>query len=92
MNRAGRRLAGWGVFLLFSLLVGFVVFSTLSAGRVRCEVTMVLSGREATVSARGVSEEEALRAARTGACARIAFGRTENIRCLDTPARRSRCE
>lgn len=92
MSPGVRRVAGWAAFLLFAALAGYVVLSTLSAGRVRCEVEMVMEGRTATVTARGATEAEALRAARTGACARIAFGRTENIRCLDTPPLRAGCE
>lgn len=92
MSPGRRRFAGWAAFLLFTALAAFVIVSTLSSGRVRCEVEMVMEGRAATVTARGATEAEALRAARTGACARIAFGRTQNILCLDTPPRRSRCE
>lgn len=91
MSRRIRRI-GWIVFALFVLLVGFVVTSTLRMGDVRCEVTMEMMGRQATVSARGPTESDAIRAAVTGACARIANGRTENIRCLDTPPRAVRCE
>ena len=86
------RRAGWIVFALFALLVLFVVFSTLRMGEVRCEVTMEMVGRQATVSARGVTEADAIRAAVTGACARIADGRTANILCLDSPPRSVRCE
>ena len=37
---------------------------------------MEMVGRQATVSARGATEGDAMRAAITGACARIADGRT----------------
>ncbi len=90
MNRRARR-AGWIVFALFALLVGFVVLSTVTMGEIRCEVTMELAGRQATVSARGATEQDAVRAAVTGACARIADGRTENILCLDSRPRSVRC-
>ena len=89
-GRAAR--AGWIVFGLFAVLVVFVVVSTLRMGEVRCEVTMEMVGRQATVSARGATEGDAMRAAITGACARIADGRTANILCLDTPPRSARCE
>ena len=92
MKRGVRR-AGWIGFALFFLLVGFVVWSTLSAGEVRCEVTMEMAHRgSATVSARGPTEADATRAAVTGACARIAQGRTENILCLDSLPRAVHCE
>lgn len=86
------RRVGWLVFVLFAVLIAFVVSSTLTMGDVRCEVTMEMVGRQATVSARGPTESDAIRAAITGACARIANGRTENIRCLDTPPRSVRCD
>lgn len=86
------RRAGWIVFGLFALLVLFVVFSTMTMGEARCEVTMEMVGRQATVTARGATESDAIRAAVTGACARIADGRTENIRCLDSRPRAVRCE
>ncbi len=86
------RRAGWITAALFALLVFFVVLSTVRMGEVRCEVTMEMVGRQATVTARGATEADAIRAAVTGACARIANGRTENIRCLDTAPRAVRCE
>ena len=90
---ARTRSAGWIALALFVLLIAFVIRSTLSAGEVRCEVTMEMAHRgSATVSARGPTEQDALRAAVTGACARIAQGRTENILCLDSAPRRVRCE
>ena len=86
------RRIGWLVFGLFALLVVFLVYSTLTMGQSRCEVTMEMAGRVATVTAQGATEADAIRAAITGACARIADGRTANIRCLDTPPRAVRCD
>ena len=91
MNPRIRRI-GWLVFGLFALLVASLVYSTLTMGEARCEVTMAMAGRQATVTAQGATEADAIRAAVTGACARIADGRTANIRCLDTPPRSVRCE
>ena len=91
VNTRIRRI-GWLVFGLFALLVVFLVTSTLTMGEARCEVTMEMVGRQATVTARGATEADAIRAAVTGACARIADGRTANIRCLDTPPRSVRCD
>lgn len=91
MNTRIRRI-GWLVFGLFALLVGFLVFSTLTMGEARCEVTMEMVGRQAIVTARGATQADATRAAITGACARIADGRTANILCLDTPPRAVRCD
>ena len=91
MSARRRRLLGFLALAGFLALVAYVVSSTLSMGAVACEVRMVFRGREATVTARGATEADALRAAVTGACARVASGRTENILCLDTPPARSVC-
>ncbi len=87
-----RKLAGFLTFLAFLLLVAYVVRSTMSMGGSRCEVTMTMSGRTATVGARGATPADATRAAITGACARIANGRTENILCLDSPPLAVSCQ
>ncbi len=87
-----RRLAGLLTVLALVVLAGFIVRSTLRMGRARCEVTMVLDGRSATVAARGATPADATRAAITGACARIASGRTQNILCLDAPPLSVSCE
>lgn len=91
-RRRRNQLLGWITFGVFAALVGWMVLSTLRLDEVRCEVTMVFDGREATVTARGATEQDALRAAVTGACARIADGRTRNILCLDSAPRAFRCE
>jgi len=86
------RRIGWFVSGLFALLVVFLVYSTLTMGQARCEVAMEMAGRQATVTAQGATEADATRAAITGACDRIADGRTANSRCLDTPPRAVRCD
>ncbi len=87
------RKAGWIGLVLFVLVAGYVVWSTLNLDEVRCEVTMEMAERgSATVSARGATRQDAIRAAVTGACSRIARGRTENILCLDSAPRAVRCE
>ncbi len=93
MNPRDRnRVAGWIVFAAFAALMAWLVLSTLRLDEARCEVTMVFDGREATVTARGATDTDAIRAAITGACARVADGRTRNILCLDSPPRAVRCE
>lgn len=92
MSASRARRAGWIVFGLFVLLIAYMVSSTLTMGEARCEVTMEMAGRAATVTARGATEADAIRAATTGACARIADGRTANILCLDSAPRSVRCD
>ncbi len=88
----GRRLAGVLTLLAFLVLAGYVVRSTMRMGSARCEVTMIFGGESVAVAARGATPADATRAAITGACARIANGRTENILCLDSPPATVSCE
>ncbi|HEX9724432.1 MAG TPA: hypothetical protein VGC53_09150 [Vicinamibacteria bacterium] len=70
--------------LAFLGVVAYVVISSLGLGQESCEVCMVFEGRESCRTARAPSREEAIQAARDNACARIAYGREESIRCGGT--------
>jgi hypothetical protein len=71
--------------LFIAVVIGFVVYSTLGVGRVRCEVCITYQGRQAcrTVSAR--TRELAQRTATENACAEISSGITESNQCQNTP-------
>ena len=72
--------------ILFVLaFVGFVVYSTLSGGRVRCQVCITYQGRQACRTASARTREEAQRTATDNACAQIASGVTESNQCQNTP-------
>jgi hypothetical protein len=72
-------------------LIGFVVYSSLQVGSVRCEVCIPFEGREACRAVDGASEHDALMAARTNACAQIASGVTQTMACERAPASKSAC-
>jgi hypothetical protein len=63
------------------LLGGFVVYTSLEAGTVRCEVCVDFDGRRACGAVDGPSENEALAAARTNVCAHVASGVTQTMAC-----------
>jgi len=71
--------------LFFLVVIGFVVYSTLSAGGVRCEVCITFQGRNACRTASARTRDLALRAATENACALIASGVTESNQCQNTP-------
>ena len=62
-------------------VIGFVVYSSLQVSVVECEVCMAFGGRELCRSASAASRDEALRSATDNACALLASGMTDTIRC-----------
>lgn len=77
-------MSGWVrliAVLAFVSVIAYVVISSFGLSQASCEVCMVFEGRESCRTARGPSREEAIRTAQDNACARIANGRTESIRC-----------
>ena len=82
----------WVALVGLAGLVAFVVQSSLHVGGVRCEVCVAFAGREACRAVDGASEQEALAAARTNTCARLASGVTDTMACERTPASRSACQ
>ncbi len=67
--------------MAFLGVIVYVVISSFGLSKESCEVCMVFEGRESCRTARAPSREEAIQAARNNACARIANGRAESIRC-----------
>ena len=74
----------WLALLFVALIIGFVVYTTVGAGRYTCEVCMVYQGRRACRTASAGSREQAQRTATENACAQIAAGMTESNQCENT--------
>jgi hypothetical protein len=81
----------WVTAAVLLLLIGFVVYSSLRVGGVRCEVCIDFAGRQACRAVDGNSEAEARTAAVTNACAFLASGVTQVMSCERTPPTRSEC-
>jgi hypothetical protein len=73
-----------GVLFLL-VFIGFVVYSTLNAGGIQCEVCITYQGRKACRTASARTRELALRAATDNACAIISSGVTDSNQCHNTP-------
>ena len=72
--------------ILFLLVfLGFVIYSTLHAGGVRCQVCITFQGRNACRTASARTRELALRTATENACAQISSGVTDSNQCNNTP-------
>lgn len=82
----------WLALVVLVALAGFVVYSSLTVGGVRCEVCLEFQGRQACRAVDGDSEHDALEAARTNACALIASGVTDSMACARTEPLKSECQ
>lgn len=74
----------WIIVGVGVVLVGLMAYSTLSLGGYKVEVCKSYQGREACGTAVGSTEAEAMNAATTVACAKIASGMTESTQCQAT--------
>jgi hypothetical protein len=81
----------WLALVVLVLLGGFIVWSSLSVGGIRCEVCIDFNGGRACRSVDAASEAEALAGARTNACARLASGVTQTMACERAPTASTSC-
>ncbi|TFG52135.1 MAG: hypothetical protein E4H37_06710 [Gemmatimonadales bacterium] len=75
-------------------IVAFVVlllWSTLSAQRVECEVCVEFQGRRNCATASAATEDEAARSAQTTACGTLAGGMAETVFCSNATPTSRRC-
>jgi len=77
------------VFL--ALFIGFVVVRSLRVPKIECEVCITYAGEQQCRRASSDTREMALQSATTAACATLAGGMTESIRCQNTPPDRVEC-
>ena len=72
-------------------LIGFVVWSSLRVGRVRCEVCIDFDGRQACRAVDADTESDARMSAINNACAFLASGVTQVMACERTPPTKLDC-
>jgi hypothetical protein len=81
------RTAMLGVLFVLTVL-GVLIYSTMNLAKYRVEVCVEFHGASQCRTAAGDSDEHALRAATSNACAMIASGVTDSIACEhSTPTR-----
>jgi hypothetical protein len=81
----------WVALAALLAVGGFVVWSSLGLGGVRCEVCIAFDGREACRSVDAATEDEARSGARINACALLASGVTRTLACERTPPTQTTC-
>lgn len=72
-------------------VIGFVVYSSFQVSDYECEVCIRFEGREACRTVTAQSEGEGLRSAIDNACALLASGVTDTMRCSRTDPAKAAC-
>jgi len=89
MNKTGKFLS---IAAGLALLIGYMVYLTMSSSRVSCEVCMEFRGRTDCRRATGANEQEAQTTAITTACGLISGGVGDGIACQNTPPKSVACQ
>ena len=90
MTRSVKLAVAFGV-LAGAGTIGILVLSVLRATSVECEACVRYRGAVACRSAAGTTRDEATRTATENACAFLASGMTESVRCQNTQPERVVC-
>ena len=69
----------------------FLLYSTLTAQKYACTVSVTYQGRSGTATASAASEHDAKQQAQTTACGPITSGMNESIACSNTPPSKTEC-
>lgn len=83
-----------GKVLTLIVILGFVallLYNTLSAQRVECEVCVAFDGGRNCAAASHSTERDAARSAQTTACGPLAKGMDQAIACGNTPPVSQQC-
>jgi hypothetical protein len=72
-------------------LIALVVYWSFQVSDYECEVCVSFDGREVCRTVTGQTEEEGLRSATDNACALLAAGVTDTLRCTRTRPTKAQC-
>jgi hypothetical protein len=91
----GRRRIGRSVIIgaaFVAVLAALVIYASSRLGGHSCEVCITFGGEKACRKADGKTLEEAVRTATDTACAVLAAGMTETLKCTNTPPSSQSCD
>lgn len=89
-KRIGKSVIIGGLFA--AVLAALVLYASSGLRRHTCEVCIVYEGSKACRKADGKTKEEAVRTATDTACAMLASGMTETLKCTATPRESESCD
>jgi hypothetical protein len=73
------------------IVVALVIYASVGMTLHRCEVCVAFEGRHVCRTVESATEDDARMGATTNACALVASGVTETVRCQQTPPVRAAC-
>ncbi len=73
------------------IILLMILYASIGLSKYTCEVCMEFNGRSKCRTAAGSTRQEAQRTATDNACAFLATGMTEILRCTATPPKSVRC-
>ncbi|MGB7213290.1 MAG: hypothetical protein WBC97_11775 [Gemmatimonadales bacterium] len=78
--------------LVIAVFAGLLLYSTLSAQRVQCDVCVTFNGRSNCASATAATETDASHSAQATACGTLSQGMAESINCGDAQPTKRACK
>ncbi len=81
----------WAVAAGMIGLLGVLLYLSLSSSAIECTVCVTFDGRTECRSARAATRDESIRTASATACAVLATGMAESLRCERTPPTSMAC-
>jgi hypothetical protein len=91
----GKRRIGKSVIIgaaFVAILAALVIYASSRLGGHSCEVCISFGGSQACRKADGKTKEEATRTATDTACAVLASGMTDTLKCTNTPPASQSCD
>ena len=73
-------------------IVSYVVYYSFQVSDYECEVCMTFAGQDSCRTVTGKTQEEGMRTGIDNACALLASGVTETMRCQRTTPRKAGCK
>ena len=78
--------------VVIAAFAGLLLYSTLSAQRIQCDVCVTFNGRSNCASATAATETDAARSAQSTACGILSQGMAESINCGDAQPTKRACQ
>ena len=76
----------WMILVGAIVFIGALLHFTFQQTRLEYQVCINFAGGSHCATAKGASEDEAIRSAKNIDCGLLANGRDQNIQCMDAPA------
>jgi hypothetical protein len=82
----------WAAIVAVAVVLAWIIYSSMDTQAYSCEVCVEFDGQTQCRSAAGATREEAVKTATSVACATLAHGMEQSIRCEQTPPKSINCK